>query len=505
MSTRIPRRYDGAAAISVGLILIAAVVVRVVLATRGGAGYSSDEVVHFGPARQAAVAVAAGHWEEALSALVAQQHHMGFRVPSAIVAITAHAIAPGDAHYAALVLSLSSVAVILLVYAIARRAGAPGEEATIAMLFAATATSLTYFARHLMPYDTGLAFDLFALWLALRAGGLGRAIAVGAVACFGFLTYYAYLAIAALAAVVHVLRTREGRVRRLLGVVIGAAAVFACFEIVTVTWSATLPWAAPFHIMLWRFLHGAPESWGSSYAEGWWVPWAYLWHVEHAVFALWVLLAVAGWRAGAPRARWWGRIVLALYAWLVLHSTVLGESVVLGRFVRQIVPFLALAAAAGLAAILDRLRRDRRGAVDWRLGIVAAAAYAVLVGFNLSPVLAQRFPTETGKLWNARYGTLSYDQTLLGPNGTAGSGRYVAVNLLSAGPPWPVVGVREEALPGCVLDAYPHPLAWSGYQYEGYTEAARAAIRARPYLMALIDRAADEPCTHYPPPAGDFH
>ena len=480
--------------ICAALVLLAAMTIRVVLAARGGQFYSSDEYVHFTPALAAADALGRGEWDAALVALIQQEHHMGFRLSSALVAVTGRLIAPGQLELTACLLASASVAVILLVYALARRLGAPREEALLAMLFAATATSLTYFSRHLMPYDTGLALDLLALWLALRVGGFGRAVAVGAVACLGFLTYYAYLAVAAVAGAVHVLRTRAGVGRRLAGVALGAAAVFACFEIATVTRGATIPWVLPFHVMLWRFLHGAPESWGSSYAEGWWVPGAYLWHVEHLVVVVWVALIIVGCVIGTRRARQWGAIAVGLYAWMVLHSTVLGESVVLGRFVRQVVPFLCLGAAAGLADALARLRRRggwRARRHWWAIGV---AVYAGAVILNLWPVFAQRFPRDLDRRWRAAHGPLAYDQTLLGPDGTAGTGRYVAFNVRMAGPPWPVVGVRDEPLPGCVIEAYPHPLAWPGYQYEGYTEAGRAAVRAQPYLMALVEQQPTAPC-----------
>jgi hypothetical protein len=64
------------------LILGAAIVVRGVLAARGGQFYSSDEVVHFGPALSAARALARGNWREALTALVRQEHHMASRACS---------------------------------------------------------------------------------------------------------------------------------------------------------------------------------------------------------------------------------------------------------------------------------------------------------------------------------------------------------------------------------------------------------------------------------------
>ncbi|HEY2386591.1 MAG TPA: glycosyltransferase family 39 protein [Candidatus Binatia bacterium] len=476
------------------LILLAAAALRIALVLLGGTGYSSDENLHFGPAFEIANALLAGQWDQGLVAALHQQHHFAFRIPSTLIALAVMAVGPPQRWRAALLLQLSSVAVIALVYALARRRGAGRGEATVAMLFAATATTLTYFARHLMPYDTGLAIDLLALWLALRGDGLARGVLVGAVAALGFFTYYAYLAVAVVAAGVFALRGRPRRAQRAFGLALGAAAVAAPLELVTIVRGASVDWVLPFHVMLWRFLHGAPESWGSSYAEGWWVPFAYLWHVEHLVAVLWVALAVAGWRLGAARATWAGAIALGLYLWLALHSTMLHESVVLGRFVRQIVPFLCLAAAAGLVAVAARVRAWRPAfARPFAVATVAGVVLAAVV--NLRPVVAQRFPTEIDRDWVLRYGTHAYGQTLDGWDGTnEGNARYLALNVRNAGPPWPILGLRDEKPAGCVAEAFPHPLAWAGYQYEGYTEKARVAVRARPFLMTLVDRETSAPC-----------
>jgi hypothetical protein len=480
------------------VIVAVAIALRLILAASGGQLYSGDEQVHFSPALKAATALGEGRWSDAVDELVRQEHHMGFRIPSAAVAVLARAVAPTVFWLNAFFLSFASIAVIVLVYALARRTGADRDEATVAMLFAATATTLTYFARPLMPYDTGLALDLLALWLALHAGGVARAMAVGAVAMLGFLTYYAYLAVAALAVIVHLLAAPHGRARRLIGLALGGLAVFACFELATVTWGAHLDWVLPFHVMLWRFLHGAPESWGSSYAEGWWVPWAYLWHVEHAVLVVWLGLTIVGVALGASRARTWGTLALMLYAWMALHSSVLGQSVVVGRFVRQTVPFLCLGAAAGFAAEHHRLVLAR-GRAWTRMAIVASAAlYFAVVARNLTPVLTQRFPADVAARWRNAHQPLANVQTLIGPTGTEGSGRWVAYNVRIGGFPWPVTGVRDDPIPGCIVEALPHPLAWPGYQYEGYTEAGRAAVRAHPYMMLLVDSEAAPPC---PPPA----
>ena len=66
-----------------------------------------------------------------------------------------------------ILLSQISVISIALVYAIARRAGRDRVEALIAAALMASAATMFYYARHLLPYDSSLALGLLALWCGL--------------------------------------------------------------------------------------------------------------------------------------------------------------------------------------------------------------------------------------------------------------------------------------------------------------------------------------------------
>lgn len=425
------------------------------------------------------------HWQAAAKNLLSQQHHIGFRLWSFLVALTGFGLT-GDAGYHqqwvfAWILSLSSVAVIGLVALLALRSGADQEEATVAACFAAGSTALMMYARHLHPYDTGLALDLLALWIGLRPGGLGRAFMVGLVAATGFLTYYAYLSVAVLAGALHLTRgTRRAQRAVLAG--LGAAIPFLLAEGMSIVATAVyFPGREPYHVALLRLLRGAPESWGSSYAEGWWVPWAYLWHAEHLLGLVWLALIVVGWR---ERRVWlWGGAAIGLYGWLAVHSTLLHEAVVLGRFARQIVPFLCLAAAAGYRAL--RVRAP--------IKVLAGALFAITVAMNFTPLLTQRFPPQVRRAWAERYGPLAYDGTIEGPHGDPGdvTSAYIALNVEPMLMTWPVKGVRDVAIAGHLVESYPHPLAWPALQYEGYTAEAREALRSKPFRMELWQK--DQP------------
>src|SRR5512132_1962507 len=118
------------------VIVAAAIAARLILAAAGGTFYSGDERIHFTPALKATQALAAGHWADAADELIRQEHHMGFRIPSVIVAVLANVVAPNVLWLNAFFLSFASIAVIVLVHALARRSGADRDEAAIAMLFA---------------------------------------------------------------------------------------------------------------------------------------------------------------------------------------------------------------------------------------------------------------------------------------------------------------------------------------------------------------------------------
>jgi hypothetical protein len=483
---------------SLAALLLAAWAERCVLAWRGGQLYSMDEDYHFHPGFIAGEAFWRGDWRPALDALVGVQHHAGFRVVSTVVAFVGHGIVGyhPPPWLAACLLSLSSVAVVALVYACARRMGSDAGEGLLAAALTASAVCLTFWARHLLPYDSGLAFDLLALWLALRVSGVGHAVLVGAVAGCGGLTYYGTLGLAGMAGLVHVVRERQGRWVRAGAVAVGALLPALVLEIVSLTWGTHLPGVEPFHRAFWKLIRGAPESWGSSYAEGWWVPWEYLWMVEDGVFVAWLLAILWGVRVGNARARQWGLMALGLYAYMVLHSTVGREAVVCGRFVRSIVPVLCLGAAAGLMALPVRPR----------VWVVGGLAYLLLVALNHAPAFAQRFPVDLRHKWERQYPGLAYEATLVGMERgpKPHMGPLLSVNVGATLSPWPVLGLAPVPSGRIVEGPYPHPLAWAGYQYEGYTAGARAVVRSRRFEMVLLEMTIAPPypvCTRSGPMA----
>ena len=136
-----------------------------------------------------------------------------------------------------------------------------------------------------------------------------------------------------------------------------------------------------------------------SFAEGWSLPFVYLWHAEHFLLVAWV--ACAGWWlcrprtiAGDPRLRAGMIGVVVIYALLVILSTVLHKFVVYGRLVRQMVPFLCLITAYTCARVAASGPRRTRVAVTAAI----VAALAIQAAFNFRGPFSQTFPDAQGVL-----------------------------------------------------------------------------------------------------------
>src|SRR6185369_17093579 len=195
------------------LLLALASLLRVMLVVQGGQLYWPDErlyiqVLDIFDLHQ-------GHWFDILKALVSTQDHLGFALLSAPIAAVQFAIGhalsrTGDGLMLlpGIVLSQASVVSIALVYAIARRTGRDRAEALVAATLMASATTMFYYSRHLLPYDAALAAGLFALWC---ASGTARrdSLICGAAASAAFIIYNGYWLLVATVLLLHIVH--EGR------------------------------------------------------------------------------------------------------------------------------------------------------------------------------------------------------------------------------------------------------------------------------------------------------
>ena len=470
------------------LLLALASLLRLVLVVQGGQMYWPDERLYtqvldiFDLHRGSAF--------EILKGLFSTQDHLGFAlisaIPAAIQFRLGHALSrsgEGLMILPGIVLSQASVLSIALVYGIARRAGRDRIEALIAAALMASAATMFYYSRHLLPYDSSLLLALAALWFGV---GTSRrdAIACGVFASAAFITYNGYWLIAALVLVLHVVHEGRTTIRsaawRALWAGIGFASVPIAIMLVELATGAPLLFSGM------RRLAGTVTD---GYApEGFSLPWAYLWHAEHGLLLAWIaaaLFVALGRTDWNPRRRqtamMWVLAALGIYLGLGASSAVLHAFVVMGRQSRQVVPFLCLATAAAVAQLLEQ----RRGST-W-IAAACVAALVVQAGWNFRQPLQQRFPRDVISEITAKYGPIDFDNTIQGPPPAREhvESQWVLFNAQHLYHP----RAPRPPLPASLVEVmrFRHPLQFLPYQYEGLEPMERQVLRSNDIAMRLVD------------------
>jgi len=226
--------------------------------------------------------------------------------------------------------------------------------------------------------------------------------------------------------------------------------------------------------------------------EGFVVPWAYLWHAEHALLLLWmwaalhVILDRGAWAPDRRRAAAvWLACAAFIYLALGAGSALVHAFVVMGRQSRQLIPFLCLASAAAIWRLIDTRRPSR-----WLL-MAGAAALGASTLANFAAPLAQRFPRTFEAQIRAKYGDVDRMLTVSGPSTLPDDRtgrRWLLTNTAHLYPPRAPRPVPR----GPVAVRFPHPLSFLPYQYEGFDPLERQVLRNNDISMRLIDLAASE-------------
>jgi hypothetical protein len=494
-------------------LLVASAALRLVLVMRGGQYFDWDEVRYGGSATWMFAYVSLGDLRNALDVMLRSPDHPGFRIIGLILAffhvvsawptglpITEMRYLTGE-WLPAFLLSLSSVCSIGLVYALAITVGASRREAFLAAFLMFASCSMLVYAQHFYPYDASMAILLFALWLGLHepdhaTGSLG----VGLLCGFAFLTYEGYWLMAAVVGAIHVLRKpvkTVAAVRR--SIFFSAGAIAFPLLLILAGHLAGRPFLPAVEKFSRTVYHG-------DFSEGWSLPWEYLWNVEHAlvmVYAVGVVALVVHFsrRPDLTYGVIWLCAALAIYLGLVLGSNGLHRFVVYDRLARQMVPFICLAAAAGLARI-------RHGALLRGTPAVLLHTGILLVFLaNAIPLLVQRYPRDVAREVVRQYGAGNVRLvTTVGPSdeatvgvflplepetpgaGTMNARRYV---LLNAKDIWLLEDAHAATAPppGRVLFSVPHPRQLRSMQFHGYGPRERAFLRSTDLSMKLIDTA----------------
>lgn len=496
------------------LLLTAAVAMRFMLVIRGGQYFDWDETRYGAGTTRLFEMLSGGNITSALDLLLRSPDHPGYRVVGLIPAFfhvtsawfTGHPISdmrdPSGEWLPALLLSFASVVSIGLTYMIAVRAGGSRREGLLASFLMFASTSMIVYARHFFPYDASMAIILLALWIGLyRTDHPARSFAVGSLAGFAFLTYEGYWLMAGVVAALHIVRKPRPAASIIWRAVVTAFG-FATFPALLMI--AGLAMGRPFLEGMHKFSVTVTHG---EFAEGWSLPWSFLWHIEHGVLIIYLTGIVAAIYLAsrthrveeARRSATWMAAAGAIYLGLVIGSNVLQRFVVYDRLTRQMVPFFCLAAAGGFAAVT----RDRSP----RWAYVIYPVVAILFLLNCLPLITQQYPREVVQQLLAEYGgaNVRLDTTVMhssdatmfflpleathASDATAAR-RYVLLNTKDI---W-IDGENEvkTAPTGKVILRIRHPRQLAGLQYQGYTPAQRAFIRSTDISMRLIDTQASD-------------
>lgn len=442
------------------LILVASFFLRVWLILAGGQLFFPDELL-YERARVAVDAALSGDIKGFFAPLRYADkfgNTLIWLVPAAIGKAVSQ-----DPRLPPLLLCVFGIVNIWLLWKISLRTGAGESEALVAAFLLSVSTTLFYYSRHLLPYDLSMTFGLLALLVAIREPSKKRdSFLCGLLSSACFLIYGGYWTLSAFTLLLHTFylsRSPNEMVRR---AVLSGTAFAAPFLIIV------LPDALYGGNMFFQFISFTRTVTQGSYAEGWSLPFEYLWHAEHFLLVLWLAgLAYCLWEARKRTLTKQAAIgiagILFIYGTLVVLSVGFEKFVVYGRLVRQCVPFFCLMTAHWMIRLAQSGTMARRP--------LAALFVLILIqaGFNFYPPLVQVFPGEFKR---------KADDII----SLSGQGKYdlLYAHYIFPEPKQVSLGSHE------VLLQSPHPLEFLPYQYEGYTPENRRVLRSTDISMRLI-------------------
>jgi putative flippase GtrA len=438
---------------------------RLIMAFGGGQAFWPDEA-RYESARRAAFALGHSQWKTALVELFGHADHVLFRLVSLPPAMVEYAM--GGTHLVLLsaYFSLFSVGVIFLVWAVARRAGASAREAMWAAFLAAASTSLLYYSRHFLPYDSAMFVLMVGLWLALGSYSAANSALVGCVVALGCLTYNGYWLMGASVLALHAAFGSGGAGRSVRRVAFSGIGF-----LLTVAAVVGLGQAVSGHLIAEYQAFSGSVKQGDFYV-GYKVIAGYLWYAERGplvVFmaALAYALGAAGKDHDFRRLKWWLSGIVIILGGLVLFSDVIPRFMVYGRLTRQVIPFVCLGAGMGISRFVgQRGSRER---------LYSGAVFLLVVGlaaFNFWVPLRQVFPD----------GFRAEAKKVIAAHQGKDLGFY---RILFAESLW-ADRLDIELPPHTELLRRANPLQFRPYQFEGFSVSQRDEINHHDVAMQLM-------------------
>jgi hypothetical protein len=416
-----------------------------------------------------------GQITEALRQFTIAPEHFGFKVVGIVPALLEHITGPSLALPAAF-FSLFSVLNLYLIFLLSRRDPLSAHEPFYALFIAASCLSLLYYARHLFPYDMSMSFGLLALYAGRRGESNTKAsFSCGSLSFLCFITYNGYWPLAGFGMLACVLMNGKPASGILEKALFTAAGFFVPLGLLI------LGMRALGTDMIAKYRYFATSITQGSFEEGWSLPFEYFWHTEHVIILMIGVLsvyAVAGmFRADHKLTAVWVSGVVFIYLCLLIPSAFLHSFVVYARLGRQILPFLILLSARGLAQI-EQSKPARQFLVTGMLILIALQA-----AWNYRSAYVLYFPRQFTEELQAQIPAFEFSTKRLayGAPTLCRSNGYVIENakfFLTA-------PERNPPVHGMVLRDVLHAVNFVPYLYEGNTPEERREFRAQEIRMKL--------------------
>ena len=366
----------------------------------------------------------------------------------------------------ALFFALFSVLNLFLLRLIVLSLGAGEREALFAMILLALSSTFFYYSRHLLPYDTAMAFGLLSILFGIKkTPGVINPLLSGLFALCAFLVYTGYWLFPLISVISLAFSPTFQSIDNL-------------FKRLALFWTAfSLPLFVMLSLSEYLFKNSLLDQYISfsggitqgDFSEGWSLPFEYLWHAEHLILIFWIAAFVFSfWKLirGEKNSRIIFGLAGVLLIWLSLTtvSMVLEIFVVYGRLARQLVPFLCILGAYTLEKLWLSSGKTKRFAKTLIIGITLQAS------INFFPLFVQDFPVEFLEKTSAVTVSLDKDQ----------------FEILYANIIYPEPTEVPQNRPYEIRMQSNHPLEFKPYQYEGYTPQQRHLLRSTDITMRLI-------------------
>jgi hypothetical protein len=453
-------------------ILLISLILRVTLILRGGQYYISDET-RYQVSRDAAALVLQGEFGAASSELITSPEHLGFKVIGILPAIMEHLVGT-SLVMPAMFFSLFSVLDLYLIFLLSQRTSAYSDAPLFALMLAASCLSLLYYSRHLFPYDMAMSFGLLALYTALTDNyTVKKSLACGSLSFLCFITYNGYWTLASFSVLAHVLTGNESKTKIIQKAILTAVGFITPLVLLLLAvFSSGTNMISAYRLFAATITQG-------SYAEGWSLPLAYFWYTEHTVIlVLGGLSFVAGistFRGLRNNIVLWVGGVLFIYLCLLIPSVFLHYFVVYGRLARQMLPFIAILSAEGLAQLQHRAvpRYKITGLI--MAAVFIQAAWNFISSYNLS------YPREFVSQAQSKFPGFEFSSKRLAfgaPQICQNNGYMMENAKYFVTPPEIIPAVKGQLLMAAI-----HPVNFLPYQYDGDPPTTRQIFRSQKLRM----------------------